>query len=144
MSNSFSSLNEEEEEDEEDVENVYDESANLIQNTKAGGSFNLSRLLADVATHSMMNRVYSSYGNRTDNSGRFHVENQPLHPQLDQHKENCKCLNHHHHKYSASRLQKKPVVGTSAVYSWCGICESPNQGMSRINIRLVNLLKRNK
>ncbi|GJX70507.1 hypothetical protein Tco_0307678 [Tanacetum coccineum] len=36
MSNSFSALNEEEEE--EDVENVYDESANLIQNTKAGGS----------------------------------------------------------------------------------------------------------
>ncbi|GJW39969.1 zinc knuckle CX2CX4HX4C containing protein [Tanacetum coccineum] len=35
MSNSFSALNEE---DEEDVENVYDESANLIQNTKAGGS----------------------------------------------------------------------------------------------------------
>ncbi|GJX93850.1 hypothetical protein Tco_0348436 [Tanacetum coccineum] len=34
MSNSFSALNEEE----EDVENVYDESANLIQNTKAGGS----------------------------------------------------------------------------------------------------------
>ncbi|GKF03732.1 zinc knuckle CX2CX4HX4C containing protein, partial [Tanacetum coccineum] len=30
MSNSFSALNEEEEEDEEDVENVYDESANLI------------------------------------------------------------------------------------------------------------------
>ncbi|GJT21565.1 zinc knuckle CX2CX4HX4C containing protein [Tanacetum coccineum] len=28
----------EEDEDEEDVENVYDESANLIQNTKAGGS----------------------------------------------------------------------------------------------------------
>ncbi|GJW51066.1 zinc knuckle CX2CX4HX4C containing protein [Tanacetum coccineum] len=38
MSNSFSALNEEEEEDEEEVENVYDESANLIQNTKAGGS----------------------------------------------------------------------------------------------------------
>ncbi|GJW17628.1 retrotransposon protein, putative, ty1-copia subclass [Tanacetum coccineum] len=39
MSNSFSALNEEEEKDEEeDVENVYDESANLIQNTKAGGS----------------------------------------------------------------------------------------------------------
>ncbi|GJX75908.1 hypothetical protein Tco_0322719 [Tanacetum coccineum] len=39
MSNSFSALNEEEEDDdEEDVENVYDESANLIQNTKAGGS----------------------------------------------------------------------------------------------------------
>ncbi|GJY78324.1 zinc knuckle CX2CX4HX4C containing protein [Tanacetum coccineum] len=37
MSNSFSVLNEEEE-DEEDMENVYDESANLIQNTKAGGS----------------------------------------------------------------------------------------------------------
>ncbi|GKG24394.1 hypothetical protein Tco_0395022, partial [Tanacetum coccineum] len=37
MSNSFSALNEEEE-DEEDVENVYNESANLIQNTKAGGS----------------------------------------------------------------------------------------------------------
>ncbi|GJU67076.1 hypothetical protein Tco_1253335 [Tanacetum coccineum] len=32
------STNGEEEEDEEDVENVYDESANLIQNTKAGGS----------------------------------------------------------------------------------------------------------
>ncbi|GKC49307.1 zinc knuckle CX2CX4HX4C containing protein [Tanacetum coccineum] len=38
MSNSFSALNDEEEDDEEDVENVYDESANLIQNTKAGGS----------------------------------------------------------------------------------------------------------
>ncbi|GJU61811.1 DUF4219 domain-containing protein [Tanacetum coccineum] len=38
MSNSFSALNEEEEDDEEDVENVYDESANLIQNTKDGGS----------------------------------------------------------------------------------------------------------
>ncbi|GJV08975.1 zinc knuckle CX2CX4HX4C containing protein [Tanacetum coccineum] len=38
MSNSFSALHEEEEDDEEDVENVYDESANLIQNTKAGGS----------------------------------------------------------------------------------------------------------
>ncbi|GJR96776.1 hypothetical protein Tco_0268950 [Tanacetum coccineum] len=38
MSNSFSTLNEEEEEDEEDVKNVYDESANLIQNTKAGGN----------------------------------------------------------------------------------------------------------
>ncbi|GJV07232.1 zinc knuckle CX2CX4HX4C containing protein [Tanacetum coccineum] len=37
MSNSFSDLNEEEEED-EDVKNVYDESANLIQNTKASGS----------------------------------------------------------------------------------------------------------
>ncbi|GKE55730.1 hypothetical protein Tco_1494915, partial [Tanacetum coccineum] len=37
MSNSFSALNEEDE-DEEDVENVYDESANLIQTTKAGGS----------------------------------------------------------------------------------------------------------
>ncbi|GKF77205.1 hypothetical protein Tco_0229675, partial [Tanacetum coccineum] len=32
MSNSFSALND------EYVENVYDESANLIQNTKAGGS----------------------------------------------------------------------------------------------------------
>ncbi|GJT48465.1 hypothetical protein Tco_0974622 [Tanacetum coccineum] len=38
MSNSFSALNEEEDEDEEDVENVYDESANLIQNKKSGGS----------------------------------------------------------------------------------------------------------
>ncbi|GJS36355.1 zinc knuckle CX2CX4HX4C containing protein [Tanacetum coccineum] len=37
MSNSFSALNDEED-DEEDVENVYDESANLIQNIKAGGS----------------------------------------------------------------------------------------------------------
>ncbi|GKC61009.1 zinc knuckle CX2CX4HX4C containing protein [Tanacetum coccineum] len=36
MSNSFSALHEEEEE--EEVENVYDESANLIQNTKASGS----------------------------------------------------------------------------------------------------------
>nr|GEU41172.1 hypothetical protein [Tanacetum cinerariifolium] len=33
MSNSFSALN-----DEEDVENVYDKSSNLIQNTNAGGS----------------------------------------------------------------------------------------------------------
>nr|GEW56249.1 hypothetical protein [Tanacetum cinerariifolium] len=38
MSNSFSSLNDEEEDDKEDVQNVYDESANLLQNTKAGGS----------------------------------------------------------------------------------------------------------
>ncbi|GJW41952.1 zinc knuckle CX2CX4HX4C containing protein [Tanacetum coccineum] len=38
MSNSFSALNDEEEDDEEDVENVYDESANLIQTIKAGGS----------------------------------------------------------------------------------------------------------
>nr|GEX69157.1 hypothetical protein [Tanacetum cinerariifolium] len=37
MSNSFSALNDKEEDDEEDVENVYDESAKLIQNTKAGG-----------------------------------------------------------------------------------------------------------
>ncbi|GKA76267.1 hypothetical protein Tco_0782728 [Tanacetum coccineum] len=38
MANSFFALNEEEDDDEKDVENVYDESANLIQNTKAGGS----------------------------------------------------------------------------------------------------------
>nr|GEX17812.1 hypothetical protein [Tanacetum cinerariifolium] len=38
MSNSFSTLNDEEKDNEEDVENVYDESANLIQNTKDGGS----------------------------------------------------------------------------------------------------------
>ncbi|GKA39211.1 zinc knuckle CX2CX4HX4C containing protein [Tanacetum coccineum] len=38
MSNSFSALNDEEKDDEEDVQNVYDESANLLQNTKAGGS----------------------------------------------------------------------------------------------------------
>ncbi|GJY54706.1 zinc knuckle CX2CX4HX4C containing protein [Tanacetum coccineum] len=38
MYNSFSALNDEEEDDKEDVENVYDESANLIQNPKAGGS----------------------------------------------------------------------------------------------------------
>ncbi|GKD75285.1 zinc knuckle CX2CX4HX4C containing protein, partial [Tanacetum coccineum] len=38
MSNSFSALNEEEEDDEQEVENVYDESANLIHNTKDGGS----------------------------------------------------------------------------------------------------------
>ncbi|GKA62142.1 zinc knuckle CX2CX4HX4C containing protein [Tanacetum coccineum] len=38
MSNSFYALNDEEEDDEEDVQNVHDESANLIQNTKAGGS----------------------------------------------------------------------------------------------------------
>ncbi|GJY11173.1 hypothetical protein Tco_0379358 [Tanacetum coccineum] len=38
MSNSFSALNKEEEEEEEYVENVYDELANLIQNTKSGGS----------------------------------------------------------------------------------------------------------
>ncbi|GKC97830.1 zinc knuckle CX2CX4HX4C containing protein [Tanacetum coccineum] len=39
MSNS---LNEEEDDDEEDVENVYDESANLTQNTKAGGSLSFT------------------------------------------------------------------------------------------------------
>ncbi|GKE11578.1 zinc knuckle CX2CX4HX4C containing protein, partial [Tanacetum coccineum] len=38
MSNSFSALNDEEEDDEEDVQNVYNELANLLQNTKAGGS----------------------------------------------------------------------------------------------------------
>nr|GEW26596.1 ATPase, F1/V1/A1 complex, alpha/beta subunit, zinc knuckle CX2CX4HX4C [Tanacetum cinerariifolium] len=38
MSNSFSALNDEEEDEEEDVENVYNESSNLIQNTKATGS----------------------------------------------------------------------------------------------------------
>ncbi|GKE30458.1 hypothetical protein Tco_1445842, partial [Tanacetum coccineum] len=38
MSNSFSALTDEEEDDEEDVENVYRKLANLIQNTKAGGS----------------------------------------------------------------------------------------------------------
>nr|GEV78584.1 zinc knuckle CX2CX4HX4C [Tanacetum cinerariifolium] len=38
MSNSFSALNDEEDDDEEGVQNVYDESANLFQNTKAGGS----------------------------------------------------------------------------------------------------------
>ncbi|GJY90931.1 retrovirus-related pol polyprotein from transposon TNT 1-94 [Tanacetum coccineum] len=43
MSNSFSALNEEEE---EDVENVYDESANLIQNTKAGGSSSFTTAVA--------------------------------------------------------------------------------------------------
>ncbi|GKD37768.1 zinc knuckle CX2CX4HX4C containing protein [Tanacetum coccineum] len=49
MSNSFSALNEEEEDDEEDVENVYDESANLFQNTEAGGS--LSFTTAAVSTY---------------------------------------------------------------------------------------------
>ncbi|GJZ87647.1 hypothetical protein Tco_0659257 [Tanacetum coccineum] len=38
MSNSISALNDEEEDDEEVVENVHDESVNLIQNTKASGS----------------------------------------------------------------------------------------------------------
>ncbi|GJX41565.1 zinc knuckle CX2CX4HX4C containing protein [Tanacetum coccineum] len=38
ISNSFSAINDEEENDEEDVKNVYDESAHLIHNTKAGGS----------------------------------------------------------------------------------------------------------
>ncbi|GJV43933.1 hypothetical protein Tco_1428469 [Tanacetum coccineum] len=52
MSNSFSALNEEEEEeDEEDVENVYDESANLIQNTKAGGSSSFTAAV-DAKYHS--------------------------------------------------------------------------------------------
>ncbi|GJS29937.1 putative reverse transcriptase domain-containing protein [Tanacetum coccineum] len=41
MSNSFSAFNEE-----EDVENVYDESANLIQNTKAGGSSSFTAVAA--------------------------------------------------------------------------------------------------
>ncbi|GJX81470.1 retrovirus-related pol polyprotein from transposon TNT 1-94 [Tanacetum coccineum] len=38
MSNSFSALNDDEEDDEEEVQNVYDESVNLLQNTKAYGS----------------------------------------------------------------------------------------------------------
>nr|GEU73845.1 hypothetical protein [Tanacetum cinerariifolium] len=42
MSNSFSALNDEEEDDKEDVQNVYDESANLLQNTKAGGSLSFT------------------------------------------------------------------------------------------------------
>nr|GFB34179.1 hypothetical protein [Tanacetum cinerariifolium] len=36
--NSFSALNDAEEDDEEDVQNMYDKSDNLLQNTKAGGS----------------------------------------------------------------------------------------------------------
>ncbi|GKD61823.1 hypothetical protein Tco_1299332 [Tanacetum coccineum] len=44
MSNSFSALNEEEEE----VENVYDESSNLIQNTKAGGSSSFTAAAASL------------------------------------------------------------------------------------------------
>nr|GEX35399.1 hypothetical protein [Tanacetum cinerariifolium] len=46
MSNSFSALNDEENDDKEDVENVYDESANLIQNTKAGGSLYFTATVA--------------------------------------------------------------------------------------------------
>ncbi|GJX40158.1 zinc knuckle CX2CX4HX4C containing protein [Tanacetum coccineum] len=44
MSNSFSVLNDEEEDDEEDVDNLYDESTNLIQDTKAdeGSSFTVA------------------------------------------------------------------------------------------------------
>ncbi|GJU64467.1 zinc knuckle CX2CX4HX4C containing protein [Tanacetum coccineum] len=42
MSNSFSALNNEEDNDEEDVENVHDESANLIHNTNAGGSLSFT------------------------------------------------------------------------------------------------------
>ncbi|GKA08291.1 zinc knuckle CX2CX4HX4C containing protein [Tanacetum coccineum] len=38
MSNSFAALNDEKEDDKEDIQNVYDESANLIQNIKADGS----------------------------------------------------------------------------------------------------------
>ncbi|GJV89582.1 zinc knuckle CX2CX4HX4C containing protein [Tanacetum coccineum] len=53
MSNSFSALNEEEEEDEEEVENVYDESANLIQNTKAGGSSSLRILVLACLSYVM-------------------------------------------------------------------------------------------
>ncbi|GKF52534.1 hypothetical protein Tco_0159444, partial [Tanacetum coccineum] len=45
MSNSFSALNEEEEEDEEEVENVYDDSANLIHNKQKLVEVHLSRLL---------------------------------------------------------------------------------------------------
>nr|GEV18797.1 zinc knuckle CX2CX4HX4C [Tanacetum cinerariifolium] len=42
MSNSFSALYNEEEDDDEDVENVQNESANLIQNTKAGGTLSFT------------------------------------------------------------------------------------------------------
>ncbi|GJY68074.1 zinc knuckle CX2CX4HX4C containing protein [Tanacetum coccineum] len=44
MSNSFSALND----DEEDVENVYDESANLIHNTKASGSLSFTATADDL------------------------------------------------------------------------------------------------
>nr|GEU91505.1 zinc knuckle CX2CX4HX4C [Tanacetum cinerariifolium] len=48
MSNSFSTLN-----DEEDVENVYHESAILIQNTKAGGSSSFMAVAGDGALGSL-------------------------------------------------------------------------------------------
>ncbi|GKD10475.1 ribonuclease H-like domain-containing protein, partial [Tanacetum coccineum] len=48
ISNSFSALNDEEEDDEEDVQNVYDESANLFQNTKAGGSSSFTATVGNV------------------------------------------------------------------------------------------------
>ncbi|GJS95704.1 RNA-directed DNA polymerase, eukaryota [Tanacetum coccineum] len=87
MSNSFSALNEEEE-DEEDVKNVYDESANLIQNTKAGES---SSFTAAAETYSSRDlwKVCNDYGSVVDAFiliGRFHIHanvacfNRPLKP----------------------------------------------------------------
>ncbi|GJT23946.1 zinc knuckle CX2CX4HX4C containing protein [Tanacetum coccineum] len=60
MSNSFFALNEQEE---DDVENVYDESANLIQNTKASGSSSFAAAAGkeeEEAFQTLKQKLYSS------------------------------------------------------------------------------------
>ncbi|GKC67966.1 hypothetical protein Tco_1100564, partial [Tanacetum coccineum] len=65
MSNSFSVLKEKED-DEEDVKNVYDESANLIQNTKASGS---SSFTAAAVCRIPLDTLVGSLSKRSDRFG---------------------------------------------------------------------------
>ncbi|GKC33124.1 hypothetical protein Tco_1040418, partial [Tanacetum coccineum] len=60
MSNSFSALNDEEDDDEEAVKNVHDESVNLIQNTKAGGSSSFTAAAGYVTNLLAISAFYSA------------------------------------------------------------------------------------
>ncbi|GKA79041.1 zinc knuckle CX2CX4HX4C containing protein [Tanacetum coccineum] len=80
MSNSFSALNEEEEDDEEEVENVYDESANLIQNTKAGGSSSFTAAAAQILKSSLVNLILEAF---VGSPSRFLLDDYDNKPKLD-------------------------------------------------------------
>ncbi|GJX32202.1 zinc knuckle CX2CX4HX4C containing protein [Tanacetum coccineum] len=109
MSNSFSALNEEEEEDEEDVENVYDESANLIQNTKAGGSSSFTAAaeadLMDVVTIGIPSLFEDDFTKET-----IRVEYEWRPPRCD----TCKIFGHVH-DYCPKKVVSPPIVATSNV-----------------------------
>ncbi|GJZ21730.1 zinc knuckle CX2CX4HX4C containing protein [Tanacetum coccineum] len=85
MSNSFSALNEEEEEDEEEeVENMYDESANLIQYTKAGGSSSFmaaTGLTAPLSSDYYLRLAQPSYGYKVTAHGGACLKVQPKKPE---------------------------------------------------------------